>query len=108
MICYLFVLIALSLQGKIPSHSRAVFFSAKLCALRKKCGGVRPIAVGNTFRRLAAKVGIAAMSDHLSSIFNGERSGSSQSPVNSFRLPLPTTLLLHFGLNTLVVKDKAI
>ena len=36
--------------------SKTVFFGATLCALEKKGGGIRPIAVGNVFRRLAAKV----------------------------------------------------
>ena len=32
-----------------------MFFGASLCALNKKTGGVRPIAVGCTLRRLVAK-----------------------------------------------------
>ena len=43
-------------NGHIPPHARDLLFSANLTALRKKDGGIRPIAVGNTFRRLAAKV----------------------------------------------------
>ena len=35
---------------------RPFFFGASLVALRKKCGGVRPIAVGCSLRRLVAKV----------------------------------------------------
>ena len=35
---------------------------ATLVALGKKDGGVRPIAVGNTLRRLATKVGCKSMS----------------------------------------------
>ena len=44
------------LLGDIPPFAREMFFSASLTALKKKDGGVRPIAVGNVFRRLAAKI----------------------------------------------------
>ena len=33
-----------------------LLFGASLCALEKKGGGIRPIAVGNTFRRISGKV----------------------------------------------------
>ena len=48
-------LVNLILQGKIPRTVRPFFFGANLTALTKKDGGVRPIAVGCTLRRLAAK-----------------------------------------------------
>ena len=44
------------LQGQIPQHARDLLFAANLTALRKKDGGVRPIAVGNVIRRLASKM----------------------------------------------------
>ena len=47
----------LVLRGEVPEFARKVFYGASLCALGKKDGGVRPIAVGCTLRRLAAKVG---------------------------------------------------
>ena len=40
----------LCLVGHVPLAVRPTFFGATLCALNKKCGGVRPIAVGSTFR----------------------------------------------------------
>ena len=43
------------LQGKIPRAVRPFLFGASLVALEKKEGSVRPIAVGCTLRRLAAK-----------------------------------------------------
>ena len=43
------------LEGKIPVGLRPFFFGAKLISLRKKDGGVRPIAVGNTLRRICSK-----------------------------------------------------
>ena len=46
----------LMLRGETPVEVRPFFFGASLVALRKKCGGVRPIAVGCSLRRLVAKV----------------------------------------------------
>ena len=48
-------LVNIILQGKVPMAVRPLFFGANLTALTKKDGGVRPIAVGCTLRRLAAK-----------------------------------------------------
>ena len=47
----------LVLRGEVPEFARSVFYGATLCALCKKDGGIRPIAVGCTLRRLAVKVG---------------------------------------------------
>jgi hypothetical protein len=43
-------------NGKLPENLRPLFFGARLLALRKKDGGIRPIAVGNSIRRLISKV----------------------------------------------------
>jgi len=42
-------------KGNTPPQVRPTFFGASLIALQKKGGGVRPIAVGSTLCRLAAK-----------------------------------------------------
>ena len=42
-------------EGKLPFELRPYFFGAKVIALKKLDGGLRPIVVGNTFRRLSAK-----------------------------------------------------
>ena len=47
---------ALVLEGRTPPSVRPFFFGATLTALNKKGGGVRPIAVGCTLRRLVAKI----------------------------------------------------
>ncbi len=44
------------ISGEIPTNIRPILFGANLTALLKKDGGIRPIAVGNTIRRLSAKV----------------------------------------------------
>ena len=49
-------LINLMLSGKVNDAVIDVLYGANLCALRKKDGGIRPIAVGTTYRRMAAKI----------------------------------------------------
>jgi hypothetical protein len=49
-------LINLLLAGKTPTSLRGTIFGANLLAIAKKSGGIRPIAVGYVWRRLAAKV----------------------------------------------------
>ena len=44
------------LRGQIPQLARDLLFTANLTALRKRDGGIRPITVGNVFRRLASKM----------------------------------------------------
>ena len=44
-------------DGKKPEHLRPLFFDANLIALIKIDGGLRPIAIGNTLRRIASKYG---------------------------------------------------
>ena len=46
----------LVLRGDTPDVVRPFFFGASLVALNKKSGGIRPITVGCTLRRLTAKV----------------------------------------------------
>ena len=46
----------LVLEGRTPLPIRPFFYGASLIALEKKGGGIRPIAVGCTLRRLVAKI----------------------------------------------------
>ncbi len=48
-------LVNLLLEGRCPPEVGTVLFGGRLFALQKKSGGVRPIAIGYTWRRLAAK-----------------------------------------------------
>jgi len=48
-------LVNLLLNGELPEYVREVIFGGSSIALQKKNGDIRPIAVGYTLRRLAAK-----------------------------------------------------
>ena len=50
------------LRRDVSDYALKLLFSSNLTALRQKDGGIRPVAVGNVFRRLAAKVGCYAVS----------------------------------------------
>ena len=58
-------LVSVILEGKVPFELRPYSFGAKLIALKKPDGGLRPIAVGNTFRRLSAKCAGTMSSNHV-------------------------------------------
>ncbi|KAF2899322.1 hypothetical protein ILUMI_06853 [Ignelater luminosus] len=49
--------------------------SASLCALKKKDGGLRPIAVGNVFRRLTAKLACHAVREDVGNYFRPHQVG---------------------------------
>ena len=55
--------------GKVPAEIREKFFGARLIALSKADGGLRPIAIGNTIRRLAGKVCMYAVSNYATEHF---------------------------------------
>lgn len=57
------------LDGQVPEEIVPILFGANLVALTKKDGGIRPIAVGSTFRRLTSKTCCRAIQDHLSKKF---------------------------------------
>ena len=42
------------IDGKVPDEIRPILFGAKLIVTTKVDGGLRPIAVGNTIRRIAS------------------------------------------------------
>ncbi len=52
-------------NGGVPETFCPLFYGASLTALKKKSGGIRPIAVGSTWRRLAAKVIISRITPDL-------------------------------------------
>ena len=60
------------MQGEIHSQVSPVLFGGNLIALEKKSGGVRPIAIGYTLRRIAAKCAnsyaVSQLADYFSPI----------------------------------------
>ncbi|XP_021953585.1 uncharacterized protein LOC110850460 [Folsomia candida] len=63
------------LAGGVPSTFCPFFFGASLTALKKKSGGIRPIAVGNTWRRLAAKIAVGRITPQLIQHFSPHQLG---------------------------------
>ena len=65
------------LQGDIHPEVSPILFGGNLIALEKKSGGVRPIAVSYTLRRIAAKCAniyaASQLADHFSPIQLGDR-----------------------------------
>ena len=59
----------LLLSGRCPPAARTLIFGGKLLALNKKDGGLRPIAVGYYWRRLAAKCANSHAIEKLGSYF---------------------------------------
>jgi len=60
------------MTGKCPSSVTPIFFGGRLIALQKKSGSISPIAIGYTWRRLAAKCvnkyAIAVLGDSLTPV----------------------------------------
>jgi hypothetical protein len=59
----------LCLSGRVPAVVQPVFCGATLCALNKKDGGIRPIAVGNTLRRMISKAACKAVTAKMAAYF---------------------------------------
>ena len=59
------------LEGKIPVGLRPIFLGAKHIGLRKRDGGVQPIAVGNTLRRICTKCVSSFATDQRQIDFHG-------------------------------------
>ena len=49
-------LVNVMVRGEVPQFAVPVLYGVNECAIRKKDGGIRPIAVGSSLRRLAVKV----------------------------------------------------
>ncbi len=58
----------LVLTAAIPEQIRQVFFGASLTALTKKDGGICPIAVGCTLRRVVAKMASRSVMQRMGSL----------------------------------------
>ena len=78
------------LAGNVPSCIQPVLFGAAVTAFNKKEGGVRPIAVGETIRRLSSKCASRAVRTHFSTMFSPAQvgfgvSGGSEAAVHASR-----------------------
>lgn len=60
----------LILDGGCPDSVRPILFGARLIAIEKKSGGIRPIAVGYTVRRLVAKCANTFAQEQLADYFS--------------------------------------
>ena len=67
--------VELVLEGRTPLCIRPFFFGANLTALLKKGGGIRPIAVSCTLRRLVAKVAGIKVKKELTSLLVPQQLG---------------------------------
>jgi len=68
-------LVDLMLRDDIPPSIIPNLFGASLTALKKKTGGIRPIAVGLVWRRLAAKVVVSRVTPELEKKFSPHQLG---------------------------------
>ena len=50
-------LVNVMLRGEVPQFAVPIIYGANECAIRKKDGGIRPIAFRSSLRRLSVKVG---------------------------------------------------
>ena len=55
----------LVISGGVPEPIRPIFYGASLCALSKKDGGIRSIAIGNSLRRIAIKVALQPVASEI-------------------------------------------
>ena len=55
----------LMLSGKVLEIICRIIYGARLCALLKKDGGLRPIAIGSTFRRITAKIACGSVKEEI-------------------------------------------
>jgi hypothetical protein len=63
------------LSGKVLSSICRIIYGARLCALSKKDGGIRPIAIGSTFRRITAKIACNGVREDIGSYLKPKQIG---------------------------------
>lgn len=63
------------LTGRVNIEVIPILYGANLVALAKKDGGIRPIAVGCTFRRLSSKLCCRKFNQNLTNIFKPQQLG---------------------------------
>ena len=93
--------------------SAQFFFGASLTALNKRDGGIRPIAVGCTLRRLVAKMASMSVKDCIGSILAPLQLGygtpfGAEAAVHSARLYILTTYLWTMFSLSLILRTHSI
>ena len=68
-------LVNLLLDGRVPAAVQPILFGGSLTALQKKGGGVRPIAVGYVWRRLASKVACRRVTNRAAALLGPRQMG---------------------------------
>lgn len=63
------------LSGTILPEICPIIYGATLCGLTKKDGGIRPIAVGISFRRLAAKLACQSIGEETGNYLRPKQMG---------------------------------
>ena len=68
LLCALKVFVNMVLAGKTPPDVHPFFFGAALVTFHNKCGDLRPIAIGCTLKRLAAKCAVMIVMKRMKSL----------------------------------------
>ncbi|KAL0860039.1 hypothetical protein ABMA27_010354 [Loxostege sticticalis] len=92
-------LVNLVLSGGVNPEFLKFLYGANICAFKKKDGGIRAIAVGCPFRRLAAKICCRTISDSLATYFGPVQLGFGikgwcEAAILLHRTFLPTILMI--------------
>ena len=69
LLVHLTSLINLMLSGNVNESIIDILYGANLIALKKRDGGIRPIAIGSTIRRLASKIAVKSLIPDIPSSF---------------------------------------
>ena len=75
------------LSGIVPAEVLPILFGASLIALDKKGGGIRPIAIGCTLRRIVGKLGCRSVLQKIGSLLRPHQMG--------FGTPCGTEAIVH-------------
>lgn len=98
-------LVNLMLAGKVNEEVVPTLYGANLCALRKKDGGIRPIAIGSTFRRLTSKVCCRNIVENLEPMFQPTQLGFGSKGGCEAAVHACRTFLHNFSEQVLVKVD---
>lgn len=69
------MLITNIINGDIPNQVKHLFTSSRLVALGKKKGGVRPVAIGEVFYRIAAAHAFRVVREYMAELLSPHQYG---------------------------------